>query len=444
VKKISRYNHIYTWRDGYNIAYNARSGGLALLTPENIDVLKSLFAKLKKNEENTLSKEEAELLEQLSHGSFVYEDQRDEIDILRFQHMADKYDRTELGLTIAPTMACNMACAYCYEANKKGLINDEIIRALYDMVEKQGQHLDKLAVTWFGGEPLLALDKIEEISGELISMGRKHNYKFSAQIISNGYLLTPETADRLTELKIGHVQVTLDGPSRLHNRKRPLKNGSDSYKIILDNIKHASSKMSVAVRVNVDMSFTAELISEMLDELTAADLKHRVGIYFGMVEPVSEVCGNIAENCFNNHDFSKLEIEFYSLLLDRDFSINYVPRPCASYCMAQTLNSFIVDPAGNLYRCLGYIGDPEKSMGNIAEEIDYGHPNFTRLFDLDPFDNDSCRECNVLPLCMGGCPSRRADRNMENDDLCGTWKHQLPAMLDIIARSRQAKIKSNV
>jgi len=444
MKKVSKYNHIIAWQEGYYIAYNARSGGLALLTPENVNIIQKLFDKLGTEQENSLSPEEQKLVDQLMFGSFVYSDPREEIDILRFQHSIYRYDQTELGLTIAPTMACNMACEYCYEGNKKGIISDKVIDEICRFIEEQCGHLDKVGINWFGGEPLLAINQIHEISQKVISLSEKFDFDFSAQVISNGFLMTPGIADGLSDLKVKSVQVTLDGPSRIHNRNRPLKKGGDSFQQIVSNIKYASQKMAVAVRVNIDRSFSREIIEEMFDELAAADLKKRVGVYFGMVEPVSEVCGNIAENCFNNHDFSKFQIELYSLLLEKGFNIHTIPRPCAFHCMAQTINSFIVDPDGNLYRCLGFTGNPEKSMGNIADEIDYGHPNFTEFFDFNPFENDTCRECNILPICMGGCPSRRVERNLEEGEACGTWKHNLPEMLDIIARSRQAKAKSNI
>ncbi|MEW6602651.1 MAG: radical SAM protein [Nitrospirota bacterium] len=444
MKKVSNYNHIYPWHNGYYVAYNARSGGLALLTPENVAVLEELYKKLRQDGGTALSDDEKNLLDQLMFGSFVYDDPRSEIDILHFQHMIYRYDQTELGLTIAPTLACNMACKYCYEGNKEGLISDEVISSIYKLLEEQGRYLSKFGVIWFGGEPLLAHKKIEQMSEQFLSLSQKHDFDYTAQLVSNGYLLTPDLVDRLGELKVKRVQITLDGPSRIHNEKRPLKNGGSSFEKIVENIKYATTRMAVAIRVNIDMTFTSEIISEMLDELSVAGLKSRAGLYFGMVEPVSEVCGNIAESCYSNRDFSKLEIELYSLLLNKGFSINYIPRPCAFHCMAQTLNSFIVDPAGNLYRCLGYTGNREKSMGNIADEIDYSHPNFTRLFQFNPFDDPTCRVCSVLPICMGGCPSRRQDRKLAQENLCGTWKHRLPEMLDIIARSRQQKAKSIV
>lgn len=442
MKKVSKYNHIFPWHNGYHIAFNARTGALALLTPENLSVLERLYSKIDENGEESLSDDERTLLNQMMFGSFIFDDSREEIDILHFLHMINRYDHRELVLTIAPTMACNMACAYCYENKKEGLISNNIMEAIYNLVEEQGRFLRKFEVIWFGGEPLLAPKKIEQMSNTFISLSQKHDFEYSAQLVTNGYLLTPDLVDRFAELNVKYVQVTLDGPSRIHNIKRPLKNGGKSFTRILENVKYAAGKMAVAIRVNIDMSFTIEMVSEMLEEISEAGLKNRVGIYFGMIEEISEVCGNISEKCYGNRDFSKLETELYSLSLDRGFSISYIPRPCAYYCMAQTINSFMVDPEGNLYRCTNYIGDLEKSIGKITDKINYSHPNFTRLFKFNPFDDPTCRDCNILPICMGGCPARRQDRNLAREDLCGTWKHRLPEMLDIIARSRQQKAKS--
>ena len=84
-----------------------------------------------------------------------------------------------------------------------------------------------------------------------------------------------------------------------------------------------------------------------------------------------------------------------------------------------------------------YVGDKKRAMGNIAEPINYQHPNFTHLFDFSPFKYEDCKDCNILPICMGGCPARRADRELPGVWQCETWKHNLPPMLEIIARSRQ-------
>jgi uncharacterized protein len=110
--------------------------------------------------------------------------------------------------------------------------------------------------------------------------------------------------------------------------------------------------------------------------------------------------------------------------------------------MAQLVSGFVVDPDGDLYRCWNYVGDKTRACGNVARDIDYKNAEFLRLFTFDPYADAKCRECNILPLCQGGCPSRRVDRNVTADQQCESWRYNLEPMLDLIARSRWQQMKN--
>jgi uncharacterized protein len=442
--KISRYNRFQKRPDGQYIAYNARSGAVAIMTPENYAAYETIKRKIEGQEDLSFSSAEEELIGQLEYASFIHADYYDELEELSFCHHSVRYDGSSLGFVLAPTMACNMACKYCYEGNKKGRMSDETIEAIIQFVGKRRDHLRALSIEWYGGEPLLAMDVIERLSEPLIALGSEHRFKYESSIITNGYLLNKDMVDRLYELKVSSVQITLDGPSRLHNSKRPLKNGRASFEKILDNIVYASEKMGIGVRVNVDKSFNGEIISEMLGELDQAGLKDRLSIYFGWLEPSTTVCASIAESCLNVTEFSKVETDYFRLLLDRGFRIGRLPTPVLNFCVAQSVGAFVMDHEGNLYRCFNHVGDLSKSMGNIRDEINYNHPNFTRLFRFDPFQDDLCRNCDILPICMGGCPSRRQDRGLSGEKMCESWKHNLSDMLEIIAQAKLQEMQSAV
>lgn len=69
-------------------------------------------------------------------------------------------DRTTLNLVLAPTTACNFACPYCFESKKNPkTIDEETIDALAEFV-KSHQDANKVHIHWYGGEPLLAFDKM--------------------------------------------------------------------------------------------------------------------------------------------------------------------------------------------------------------------------------------------------------------------------------------------
>lgn len=435
--KPSIYTHIQPWREGYSIAYNARTGALALLTDDNRAVYRRVVEKLEAGQGDSLDTEERELLGQLKYGGFAVEDTFDEFSEVKFNHNCARYDRSVLGLTLAPTLACNMACTYCYESSRAIKMKPDIIEAIIRLVEKKAPSTEVLQVGWYGGEPLLAMDVIEDLTEAFVDIAQENNTKYVASIITNGYLLTPPTVDRLKELQVRTAQVTLDGPARIHNKNRPLKNGQESFDTIVENIQYASKQMAVSVRVNVDKSYTKEIILELLAELERADLQNKIVVYFGQIEPYTQACANISESCYEVADFSRVEVEFYRLLLDRGFRVDKLPRPLATYCVAQTVGGHVVDPEGYLYRCWNHVGNKEKAMGKIDSDLDYQHPNFRELFAFSPFENADCVECNLLPICMGGCPGRRVERNLSGDQLCEAWKHNLQPMLELIAQSRQ-------
>ncbi len=441
MSKLSRFNHFQPWRDGYYIAYNAMSGAVALMTNENYEVYKKIPEILASNNQPDLSDEEKELFKQLEYGRFLCDDDLDEVEALQFRQNMDRYGQASMGLILAPTLACNMACEYCYEANKKGRLSSQLVEKIVEFVEERAPHLAGLDVSWYGGEPLLAMDIIDDLTATFLDLAEEYKFKYGSSMISNGYLMTPEVTDRLVKNQVKTIQLTLDGPGRIHNKKRPLKNGKPSFETILKNIQYAADKIGVGIRVNVDKSFTNDIIKELLQELIDAGVHDKVGVYFGQLEASTQVCSNISESCYETADFSKIEIDYYRLLLEYGFRIDRLPQPMSTFCMAQVISSFLIDPDGDLYKCFNHVGDKDKIVGNIGAEINYQNPNFKHLFNFSPFQDETCSSCNFLPICMGGCPSRRADRGLTGEQLCDSWRHNLEPMLEIIALSRQQEMQ---
>ena len=104
-----------------------------------------------------------------------------------------------VGLTICPTMGCNFNCPYCFENHKQGKMTEEVQADVAALAERllNTSRAKSLSVTWFGGEPLLAPDVIEALSEKLMALAKEQGADYSAGIVSNGYLLTPEAVEML-------------------------------------------------------------------------------------------------------------------------------------------------------------------------------------------------------------------------------------------------------
>ena len=71
--------------------------------------------------------------------------------------------------TIIPTTACNAKCFYCYEENYcKKSITKESNEKIIDFLAKNIDENSKCVLDWYGGEPLLCVNKIDEIIDKLI------------------------------------------------------------------------------------------------------------------------------------------------------------------------------------------------------------------------------------------------------------------------------------
>jgi len=434
--KKSRYSHFLPRGDGKVIAYNSWTGGLALMEENKYKDYCSLISNPEKIDFLSQKEEYRDFVSKLRLGHFLIDDPVDEFSQLELKNRLDRFDTSRLGLIIAPTLACNFKCEYCFEEVKKGSMSTETIDSLVAFVEDKAKTVKTFSVSWYGGEPLVRFDLLEELSLAFRDICAEYKVAYGAGMMTNGYLLTREIAAKLKNLGVSSIQISVDGPKQVHDKRRPLANGQGSYDVILKNMTDIKDILDLNLRVNVDKTTRKEDIAELLTDLVKNNLQEKVNLFFGNVEAANEVCINIAENCYDNKEFSKTEYALHNLALDFGFRLEKLPSPLASYCSAQSMNSYIVDPQGLLYKCFNDVGITERSCGNIKTPVDPFHPNLFPFLNWNPFKNQSCQDCSILPLCMGGCPHRIIWRKEKLENNCESWKYNLNEMLEIICQSR--------
>ncbi|HHY33972.1 MAG TPA: 4Fe-4S cluster-binding domain-containing protein, partial [Firmicutes bacterium] len=176
--KASAYNH-FIRAGNRTLAYNAVSNGLALIDDEVLKALRSPES-IDPLILSRLQGESATLLRELKRGRFVIESDFDEVEYLRLLYNRAKYDVVAAGLTIAPTLDCNFNCPYCYEEQRSSRMTDEVKQHLCRYVAQIVKVARSFQVTWYGGEPLLCPDVIEELSKEFLKACEENHCAYHA------------------------------------------------------------------------------------------------------------------------------------------------------------------------------------------------------------------------------------------------------------------------
>ena len=393
--KESKFNVFYEAKSNSQkiLAYNSRSNALATINLDDFYKFKSCASS------GNYDKLDKTFKKDLEAGYFIIEDSVDELDILRYEQQSARHNSQHLALTIAPTLGCNFDCIYCYEKEHGDfhVMSHEIQEAILDFISQNASTINQLSITWYGGEPLLSFDLIKDFSKKVINLCQEYNIAYSAVIVTNGYLLTEKISKEFKELNIVGVQITLDGPEDIHDTRRPLQGGQGTFTKIIENLKKCIEYLpNTSLRINVDQA-NKDRIYEVMDILKDNGLT-KVFPYLGYVEPTNEQYEK--EQCLTVNDFAKLEYNFENSIGD-EYSNNKYPRLVSNNCCADSRNAFVIDPYGNLYKCWSDIGLEEYCLGNVLSGID----NKSRIYEYalyDPTMDQQCKECNILPICMGG------------------------------------------
>ena len=379
----------------------------------------------------------------LIRGGFVVEDGKDELAELKVRNRLGRFGRTSFGITVAPTLACNFKCTYCFEQPSSEKMSQKTADTVYDFVLKNLKDKTSFGVCWYGGEPLLALDIIEYLSRRFITLCKTLNIPYDADIISNGFLMNKEMANLLAnELKVKFWQVTLDGPPATHNKRRPTLIGKASFETVLNNLASCYEYFDrVSVRINVDNTNYKD-VPKLLDILDKAGLKNKVNVYFGKVQVLGSACKSIGSICFTEEEFSKIESHLYKIALQKGFVLNNRPLLVTGYCGADRSNSFLIDPKGNLGKCWNSVGVEKEKVGSVYDNA--LNDNYVSWLSYDPFQDPECVDCKILPICMGGCPY---DTIIVSKKVCKTIRYNLIESLKLriggLQLACQAKERKN-
>lgn len=429
----SRYNIHIPLRDGGALLYNSAMGNYVRLDAREVKALDSIRG-------GQGSEVPPALAQELLENGLAVRADLDELQQLRDAYEAHRFDTHSMTLTVAPTMACNFGCDYCFQgANKPSeSMSVKVQDALVDFIERCGERgLKSLGLVWYGGEPLLRLPIIESLSDRIMAVCDQNGIRYNAMVVTNAYKLDLATARSLKARKVNQVQITLDGTPEYHDSRRYLLGGKGSFERILQNMREIVDEvpMMYSVRVNIDDRNRND-IRQLIDLMAEMGLGHKpnLGMYFAPVEAITEGCHSVSDVTMAKGSYAALETDLYQHGYKAGIVSPPNPPRFHGVCGAVRPSGLVVLPTGDIHKCWDTVSWPDKRVGTIFE-VDQIAENEVSLAWLKwtPFENKSCRNCRILPNCAGACAYKFVYPDTTRGEAatlpCPSWKYNIKERL---------------
>lgn len=374
-----------------------------------------------------LEREEAEALETLPHAYSPvmeqlvtehylvpegYDEHRQVINLRTILRKMDEAQQPKGGLlhyTILPTTACNARCYYCFEHGSKIVsMSEETANDVVSYITKSHLPEREISIRWFGGEPTLASDRIDQICNGLF----KNGVRFRSRMTSNGYLFDKEMVCRAKDIwNLNSIMITVDGTEKTYNEVKAYVGVHDNpYQRVFRNIELLiQNKIHVGLRMNISVNNHKEF------EPLVREVKERIGKSSFLQLYVHPLSGDCIDSLFET--FEENETWFQEKLIELNDIIREYEKPSVnewlptlrySGCLATSSLAVTITPKGNLVRC------PEQfSEAQITGNIWEGETNSELVSAWKEYaDIAGCQKCVAFPDCLriAHCATKRGCR----------------------------------
>lgn len=385
-------------------------------------IYKSLF-------ENELENLEESVVDLMKQRRYIFENENEYQDFLN--KLDSKLEELEVNsvpsFLIIPSYACNLSCTYCYERaydikhspfqDKKQKIDKQfeiIARIIGDVSRNPSSQFNSkdVKITIMGGEPLLPGNQI--LIGYILDKIASNGYR--ANIVTNGVDISAFVPDLKNDV-VEHVQITLDGPKRVHDLRRKFRNGTGSFDSIIANIAEVlENGIQINLRVNVDsenIESIPELADVIHDNFKEAPNLHpylyilQDGGCAGAQNVLEESVG--IEKIFemenkypNMHIFQK---KYHPAAFVEAIFQNKAYQPALRHCGAAR-NQYILDYSGNIYKCWHGVGNSDFRVGSFEKELQFNGKK-DQWANRSVVNMEKCSSCKYRYICGTGCPAAK-------------------------------------
>lgn len=405
--KPTQFHYSMFNNNGELLVLNTFTGKLYKVHSKNAKVVSSILQH-KRIDENEIP------LHSLIAEKLLVPDNADEYAYYR-SSCSGTIHQPDLGLTVLPTHQCNCRCVYCYENFNSDIMSRLVQSNLVEFVKNEISRCTSLSIAWFGGEPLLAMSVIEDLSNHFIDLCRIRKKQYGASITTNGTLLTLETFRILQKCRVYTYQITIDGTKEVHDAQRPLTTGKSSYDLIIDNLLKIKqtirvNSFKVFLRINLTKS-SLDSIDEYIKTIEGLfGDDPRFIIHFNVAgnwggSRIGEFLDELLTQSDNVSDKIKCSLDKLSYILptqniDKSYwgSFHFSPG-----CDVGFSRHFTIDTDGKVFKCAQTIRDHIPAIGNFGvSPLEWDEYEYSKWMHLAGDDSvpEECQKCHLLPT---GC-----------------------------------------
>lgn len=317
------------------------------------------------------------------------------------------------SMTMELTYRCNEKCIHCYipdqDRNQQEL-STERIKILLDELRDYGV----LDITFTGGDPFLRHDFLD-----IVEYARKN--EFAVNIFTNGLLATPDILDRLAELYLRSLQISIYST-------RPEKH--DSVTCVPGSWHRSIVTLKKAAERGIPINIKAPLMSWTVNEYRSlVDLAYQMGATI----QIDAVISARNDGDTNPLKHRVLDRDMLHVLMRDDvvgLAVNElqlyaqdinIPNEIDDLTMCGAgIDTIVITPNGEVNLCTGL----PLSIGNVCRntlhEVLETSPQ-VREFQSIRWKDTECKGCQLIKYCLR-CPgmalSEAGDIKAKVEHLC--------------------------
>lgn len=316
------------------------------------------------------------------------------------------------------TENCNLRCVYCFEKTTRAVTKTidlgsahKVVDMLFEQakaqIEETGNQNALVDITFFGGEPCLALDECEDILEYACNKRDETGIKTTFLIITNATIYN-EKVEHFLQLwydRCGSVmvQLSIDGIPEIQNANRPCANHNiKSSDLVEANIVKYKEWMK-SHNVSWDHLFVHCVVSK-----ASLPKLYENYVYFARKLDVRFEFAWVYEDAWDDDDIVILDNSLDRIVADMSQWCNYThlfPFKRANYCTGCGSGKQLIsmDTEGNLYPChrfFFYSMESREAMclGNINDENPINEDIRQKFIDLEEVvaTTDPCQMCAAV------------------------------------------------